>query len=967
MYYEVSHGEFRMSKSKNRLSDRQLLDILALTPVATAIYTSDEFIIESVNDYMLEAWNLHIEVTGMRLKKVLAEGSGNTLIDNLTRVWATGLPFNSTSDRQKTGPEIRLIPLKNSQGIIYGILHTQGVQDKRMIFENRTDNLHTAGPKLNDAILPAVISRGHSTSEQLKEEPTDIGTKQLLDFFMHAPALIYILDGPDMIYQLVNQSYQRLFSDRELLGKPILEILPEIKGLPVEKILNSVYETGETYWAKELKLSRPEFKGGPLVESWYNFTFQARLTEGGKVDGILVFAFEVSDFVLARRQLQENIHTLNSLVKSAHYGIAILKGSKLIVEAANIIVTDIWDRNLSDVIGKPLLEILPEIHDQPFPLLLQSVMETGIPYGQKEVLFTVETQHGPKNKFVSFFYDPIYDSSGNITGIITSAEDVSEQVHNRQLVEQVNNELQAMNEELRVINEELEDSNLQLIRTNRKLFESKENLEKTMAQLEESESRFRQSVNNAPIAICILNGKNLVIETINEMMLNIWGKTNEILNMPLRRALPEMHDQHFINMLDKIFISGKTYSGNEQKAMLIHNGKLKEFYLSYIYKPQRDRNGKVISIMVVTIDVTEQVKAREDLLTAEGMLKFTIEAASIGTWSLNLKTYIPSFSGRQKELYGFNEQDEIGTRELIDQVEPEYRIESERLMMAVIEEGGTYDMTFPVTGFHDQKIRWIRALGSRKLDDKGIPSFFSGVSIETTEQKQDELRKNHFINIVSHELKTPLTSLKGYIQLLAQKAENTDDKFLTSFLDKADMKIDKMTGLINGFLNVSQLESGKIKLSLQEFNLEELVKEMAGETNKEDKSHHIHFIPYRKVMIEADRQKIGQVIANLLNNAAKYSPLKSDIEIGCQLQEGLAVVSIKDHGIGISAEDQLQIFNRYFRVESDENSQISGFGIGLYLCQEILQRHNGTLSVQSVPDEGSTFFFSLPLSKASYN
>jgi len=268
---------------------------------------------------------------------------------------------------------------------------------------------------------------------------------------------------------------------------------------------------------------------------------------------------------------------------------------------------------------------------------------------------------------------------------------------------------------------------------------------------------------------------------------------------------------------------------------------------------------------------------------------------------------------------------------------------------------------YPLRGFHDGKLRWVRASGDLSYDQEDKPTYFTGVVHDITPNKQDEIRKNDFIAMVSHELRTPLTSLQGYVQLLASRAKNTEDTFSVVKLDKAQIQVKKMMALINGFLNASSFEAGKIYLNEQTFEMNALLNEVAEEVTLITPGHNIAVLPCPLISVKADRDKIGQVINNFLSNALKYSPKGGHVEIACKESDGSVQVSVKDDGMGVKPEDQGKLFDRYFRIESALTQTISGFGLGLYLSAEIVQRHNGKVWVESEPDKGSTFYFSLPL------
>jgi signal transduction histidine kinase len=176
-----------------------------------------------------------------------------------------------------------------------------------------------------------------------------------------------------------------------------------------------------------------------------------------------------------------------------------------------------------------------------------------------------------------------------------------------------------------------------------------------------------------------------------------------------------------------------------------------------------------------------------------------------------------------------------------------------------------------------------------------------------------------------------------------------------------DFRYGTISRMINGFLNVSRLESGKIWLNKEHFDLLEQVEEVTAEIRLQNFGHTFEIRNGQPVLIDADRDKIGSVISNLLSNAAKYSPKDTSILISVESDENRITLSVQDHGLGIKPEDQAKIFDRYYRVDNKHSRKVPGFGIGLYLSAEIVHLHGGDISVESTPNQGSTFRFSLPI------
>lgn len=161
--------------------------------------------------------------------------------------------------------------------------------------------------------------------------------------------------------------------------------------------------------------------------------------------------------------------------------------------------------------------------------------------------------------------------------------------------------------------------------------------------------------------------------------------------------------------------------------------------------------------------------------------------------------------------------------------------------------------------------------------------------------------------------------------------------------------------MINGFLNVSRLESGKMQLNKKDFGLDELIRETIKEYELTVSTHVIELNLCDHVQILADRDKIGSVITYLLSNAVKYSPKGKQVKVECRMNDREVRVSVSDEGMGIREQDRPHVFDRYFRVETSHTQHISGFGIGLYLSAEIIKQHGGQIGLESEPGQGSTF------------
>lgn len=252
------------------------------------------------------------------------------------------------------------------------------------------------------------------------------------------------------------------------------------------------------------------------------------------------------------------------------------------------------------------------------------------------------------------------------------------------------------------------------------------------------------------------------------------------------------------------------------------------------------------------------------------------------------------------------------------------------------------------TNNHQNLVAGVVAQAATALDNAKLYE-----EVKTLNAKKDE-----FIGLASHELKTPLTSMKGFLQILerSETAEKNRD-----FITKALKQLNKITGLVSDLLDVSKIQSGKLHLDFETFDLQALLNEVIEVLKFSSATHQIELDSDSIVLpIQADRQRIEQVIINLVSNAIKYSPDANRVIIRVRKTDLHVTVSIRDFGFGIEEEQLCNIFSRFFRVESLA-AHISGLGIGLFISKEIIERHQGTIWVESEKGKGSEFFFTLPL------
>lgn len=403
---------------------------------------------------------------------------------------------------------------------------------------------------------------------------------------------------------------------------------------------------------------------------------------------------------------------------------------------------------------------------------------------------------------------------------------------------------------------------------------------------------------------------------------------------------------------------------NYQARLKCKDGSIRHVLIS---SNVRRTEGEFVHTRCFTRDITQIVLEQErkaelirQLEESEFRLRMAtdiVESSYDAIISKKIDHTITSWNKTAEQLFGYTAEEMIGKSSLL--LVPQEVMEHEKQMYSSLERGERITHFETKRNTKENKVLDVSMTLSPIIDVTGNITGISKIIRDITERKLDQQRKNDFVAMVSHELKTPLTSILSYIQMLHIKAKKIGDDFGIQMLARTEAQVKRMTQMINDFLDIARLEDAKIRLSKTEFDLVPLIREVIAEIQVVYTNHPIQFDGYSEIRVYADRGKIGQVFTNLISNAIKYSPTGSDILIRCQLTGKKVEISVTDHGVGISEENQRKLFERFYRVEDDRIRNISGFGIGLYLVSEILRYHDVTIHVKSAIDKGSAFLFSM--------
>jgi signal transduction histidine kinase len=236
-----------------------------------------------------------------------------------------------------------------------------------------------------------------------------------------------------------------------------------------------------------------------------------------------------------------------------------------------------------------------------------------------------------------------------------------------------------------------------------------------------------------------------------------------------------------------------------------------------------------------------------------------------------------------------------------------------------------------------------------------------GVVQDITDQKEMERQKDNFLGIASHELKTPVTSVKGYTQFLERKFRKLGDNASADLLGKMNIQVDRLSVLISDLLDVTKMNNGRIQFNAKPFDFNQMVEEVIDEMQRTSEKHHIGRQLTFKGTVNSDRERIYQVVVNLISNAIKYSPESNRIIVYTEDHGNEVQLCVQDFGIGISRDKKDKVFEQFYRVSGTKEHTFPGLGLGLYISSEIVKRMNGRIWVSSTEGKGSTFCFAIPV------
>jgi PAS domain S-box-containing protein len=372
--------------------------------------------------------------------------------------------------------------------------------------------------------------------------------------------------------------------------------------------------------------------------------------------------------------------------------------------------------------------------------------------------------------------------------------------------------------------------------------------------------------------------------------------------------------------------------------------------VSITVSPIKESTGTIIGASAIARDITEHKRL-------EAKFRRLFDSNLIGVFVSDFAGTFLDANDAFLDLLGYTREELLaGTMQHDAITPPEFHSLSQNAVKALQETGasGTYEKEY----LHKsgRRIPVLVAVARIEQSETCI-----GFVLDISERKELDKRKDEFISMASHELKTPVTSLKGFLGLMQRRLTIQGDEKALHYLARMEAQVNKLTKLINDLFDLSKMQTGQLDYREERFEVDALVQEIVENVQETTQTHRLLLEGQTQAEVFGDRDRVGQVLINLLNNAIKYSPQTDTVLVRVAKDQNEALVSVQDFGIGIAKEHQYKIFERFYQVTDPEEKPYPGLGIGLYISCEIVKRHGGQIWIESKKGEGTTFHFTLPL------
>lgn len=660
-----------------------------------------------------------------------------------------------------------------------------------------------------------------------------------------------------------------------------------------------------------------------------------------KVDSFPEYLFDAGELSLLTKTFDWGGTSLGSIVQWPE----VLKTTLAIVLASNHPMFIWWGPDLiqfyndayrktlgperhPSALGQPGRECWSEI----WPIIgpqIESIMAGGASTWHEDQYVPV-TRHGSREDvWWTYGYSAIKDATG-VRGVLVVCNDVTKEHLSKDELKRVN---ECLSEEIRYRQHEIE--------------------------------RLKVLFQQAPGFMCILRGPQHIFEFTNDAYIRLIGD-REFLGRSVRDAIPEVEGQGFLKLLDQVYTTGKPFIANEVLVSLQRNpgASLTNFFIDFVYQPIMGSNGTVSGIFVEGVDVTERKQAQDALLVSADRLEEGMVAACMAVWDWDLIKGEVNFSGNASEIFGVDLEGLTSPWELLH---PGDAIIMQDACNQAISERGKFQAA--ARFLKGDEVSWADIRGKVLCDEIGQPHSIRGIILDVTDRKRAEEKlqradqqKDEFLAMLAHELRNPLAPINAAAQVI--KIAKIDDDRVTQASQIIARQVGHMTSLVDDLLDVARVTRGTVLLDKRSIEIKSLVFDAIEQVRPliEVRRHQFLFLEAAEpLFVLGDRKRLVQVMANLLNNAAKYTPEGGKIKMYVEAHHDQIMLVVEDDGIGIDPDLLPRIFDLFTQAKRSPDRAQGGLGIGLSLVNSIVGLHGGSVTAESKGGgAGSKFTVMLP-------
>jgi PAS domain S-box-containing protein len=714
------------------------------------------------------------------------------------------------------------------------------------------------------------------------------------------PQPIGLYVGRDMIIAVANNAMlHTLDKDASIIGQSFREAMPELEGQPFFQLLDDVYMSGIAYEAKSDKVLLN--RNGKLQTFYYDFCYTPVKDSDGKVWAIINTGTDVTNLVLAKQEADAIEEHLALALNSAEVGIW---------DRSIINHTLIWDDRCKQLFG-----FAPNDNPQ-----LDNMMDNVHPDDRERVDDEIKrVLLSPHNGICDVVFRTVGVLDSKLRWLHCKGRayfndnDIAERFSGTAV--EVSIEMEARLEQQKLLT------------------------------LVENSSDY--------MGITDLNGKKTYLNRAGRKLIGL-DDDADISQHSIKEFYVDGDNE------DSILPALLTSDAYHSHVFLKHTktGEIIPCQASYVLIND-PITGSPAGRGAALRDLRSELAARKALAESEKLFRDVTTAAPTALWVANENGDIVYTNQVWEHWTGQSLSQTLGKGWMESIVIEDRNVAVEKFRADFVKRR-FHENSFRVQHINGQ-IRWLTCTGNPQYNADGVFTGFIGACVDMTDQKQLQQQKDNFIGIASHELKTPVTSIKAYGQVLQAMFHKNGDERAAGMLQKMDAQINRLTSLIGDLLDVTKINSGRLQFNNSEFDFNEMMHTLIDDLQHTTTRHIIVKRFNYNGTLFSDRDRIEQVLVNLISNAIKYSPHTATIIVETNLHNDTEIqVSVQDFGVGIPPEKQNRVFEQFYRVSGNLQHTFPGLGLGLYISSEIIKREGGRIWVNSEEGKGSTFYFALP-------